>query len=831
MAIPLTFLAAANGKALAKTITADRTIPYPRVKAMNSHSHFVADNRDGLEEAFDLFVQNAAEGNTFLKGMLRKPLENESRAGQTDKYALTQTLVIDVDSLPMNDLPEAPYTREDVAAVARRVQEYLPEPLRHVSCIAHAGSSFGVAEGKVSMHLIYLLKRPVGPEGMKEWLIRLNFDDPMLRELLDLTPQNVAIKYIIDPVLAHNTHLLFIADPKFSGRSNPFEDNSQRWALLDQGPATIDLIPLLEDTCPQQNKQAIEKRLTELRKAKGLAKFKPKMRTVTGMAGDKIQVISNPDAMRVEFAYENDEFVYFNVNGGDSSAYFCPKHNPDIIYNFKNEPPFELAKANPAVYEWYIDKYSEVIRERSDLLPVVFRDFASDKHYAALVAPGKDAIERMAEIQKHNVDDWLAEQGRSVPDPIPTWDIEFDPQGEIVYDPHRKVLNRFQLNPILRNPIDIMPQYHCTLGEVGNKLGELCPTVAKIIWHITGSSETEYEYFLNWLAAVIQLRRKLATAWVFSGVPGTGKGVFYDYILRPLIGEAYARKKRIDHLEDKFDSHMAETLIAVYDEFRLQDARDASKALDKIKDEIAAETGEIRAMRQESQTRKLYANYLFFSNHTDAVRIEEGDRRFNVCPPQMRKLLDTYVGLEKDYDKIEEELPQFASFLMHYTIDERAARTCLENEAKERMKEAALSWHEQFCLALRRGDLDYFLDDLSGDIASSDVNEVFAQNSARKVIDEWIRCALINEPVISPVTHLYTVYCALAPQATTRKKFATMLSRNDVDVQRLRVGGVRERAIQVQFHSRYRTDEELEQLKTGKGPTFKENSSCQPALH
>jgi hypothetical protein len=829
MAIPLTFLEAANGKALAKTLTPTETISYPRVKRMNSHSHFVGDNRDGLEEMFSLFQRHSAGGHAFLKGTLRKPLENESRAGQTDKFALTQLLVIDIDGLPLDDLPSAPFSQTDVEQVARRVLHYLPEPLQNVSFIAHAGSSFGVVQDRVSMHLIFMLARPVGPEGMKEWLIQLNFENEQLRELLSLTPQNMSIKYIIDPVLANNSHLLFIAHPTFRGRDNPFTDDADRWALIDNGPVKIDLIPMLADVCPQQNKLAIDKRLNELRKDKGLQKFKPKMRTVVGMNGEKIRVVSNPDAMRIEYAYENDEFVYFNINGGDSNAYFCPKHNPDIIYNFKNEPPFELSRANPALYEWYIDKYAEVIRERSDTLPVVFRDFASDKHYAVLVDPAADAVTRMAEIQKANLDDWMAEQGRSIPDPIPTWDIEFNPQSEIVFDPYKKRLNKFQLSPMMRDPQEILPQYHCTLGTAGDPLKELCPTISKIIWSICGAAETEYEYFLNWLAAALQLRRKLSTAWVFSGVPGTGKGLFYDHILRPMIGENYARKKRIDHLEDKFDAHMAETLFVVFDEFRLADARDGGKTLNKIKDEIAAETGEVRAMRQESVTRRLWANYLFFSNHNDTMRIEEGDRRFNIAPPQMTKLQHRYPEIIAELPRIEEELPRFASFMMNYAINEQAARTCLENEAKERMKENAMGWHEQYCLALRRGDLDYFIDDLMEASASSDVTAVFTQNSAKKIVMSWINDALNKQPSIIPVPLLHDVYNALAPQETTRKKFATMLGRNDIAVQKIQHNGVRERGIVTTFFSKSYTDDELAAMLE---PTNRKDlTPCQPTTH
>lgn len=830
MAIPLTFLAASTGVPMAKTITAKKTIPYPRVKNMTSHDHFISASFDGLTEAFGLFRDHAALGHAFLKGSLRKPLENETRAGQTDKYALTQTLVIDVDSLPMDDLPQAPVSAEDVEILAHRVIQYLPKELHNVSCIAHAGSSFRIVEDKVSMHLVFLLTRPVGPEGLKEWLTQLNFENEALKELLTLTPQNMSIKYIIDPVLARNTHLLFIADPQFEGRESPFADERNRWALVSGEHHSVDLIPLLATACPQKNKLAIDTLISKLRKDKGLPKFKPKLRAMTGMGGEKIQVVANPDALNVEYAHENDEFVYFNINGGDSHAYFCPKHNPDIIYNFKNEPPFELAKANPGVHEWLLEKYADVIKEKSPVRPLLIRDREMDQHYSVTVDMSRDRVLRITEVQKANAGDWMAEQGYSMPDPIPTWDLVFDPQSEVVVDPHNKVLNHFQINTLLRDPVPLLPTYHRGLGEAKDAVESLCPTIYKLMWSICGSSDLEFESFTNWLAAVLQLRRKLTTAWVFSGVPGTGKGVFYERVLRPLIGEEYTRRKRLDQMEDQFDAHMARTLLVVMDEFRLADSSAGGKLLNKIKDEIASETGSVRAMRKESKDAKLWSNYLIFSNHTDVIRIEDGDRRFNVAPPQTMKLEHRYPEITEQLDRIDEELPTFASFLMHFTINERAARTCLENQAKADMKDAAMSWIEQFCMAIRRGDLDYFLYDLLSPSDSTDTLKVLTAITAKKVAVAWAQDALASRQSCIPVEGLLAVYNGLSDKEMTRKKFASMLAKHDVSVQKIQHNGVRGSYVLTNFRSATYTDEELANLLT-QHTTPQEQAQWQTPIH
>lgn len=824
MAIPFTFIESAKGVRLTKRIGAQHTEPFPRVRQLTSHSHYIAPSMDGLRELFDLMQDHASRGHAMLRGILRRPLVDESRKGQVDKFALTQWLALDIDGYRLPFDLQKPYTADTIRLAAEQILRQLPEPLQQVSYIAHASSSQGLKPdaSRVGLHLVFLLAAPVGPDGLKEWLLSLNFASDSIREQLTLSPQNTTLHYLIDPVMANNSHIMYIAPPTFEdGVTNPFQSDADRWVLVEKGAATLDLIPLLAETCPQQNRQNIDRTLTELRKARGLKKHTPRTRMMRSYQGDKVQVVTNPDQLRIDYAYENEEFVYFNVNGGDSCAYFVPKHNPDIIYNFKGEPPFEFAKANPRLYEWYCDKYRDVIRERAEILPLVFRDFTSDKHFAALVDVANDRVERIAEISKTNIEDWMADQGRSVPDPIPTWDYRFDPHSPTVYDPDQRSLNQYQMPAHLKEPCEILPQYHARLGEGLEAMRQLCPTIHTLMFHMSGGVPLEYELFLNWLAAAVQGRDKLATAWIFSGKPGTGKGLFYEKILRPLVGEDYVQRKRIDHLEDKYNGYLQKCLFLVYDEFRLSDSKNDSKVLNHIKDDIAAETGTVRDMYARPETTRLYTNYLFFSNHNDVIRIEDGDRRFNVATPQHVKLADAHPEVLEQLDRIEDELPQFASFLMHYTVDQRQARTCLENEAKARMKVAALAWHEQFCLAIRAGNLDYFIDDmLEMDMTNTDPAQVIKLHSAQKIVRGWVRDAIANEQTKIPVPNLLTVYSAMSPNETTPKKFASMLGKNDITIDRLRIDGKPTRAVLTRFTSYTQTPDELEKLLETKGTTF-----------
>jgi hypothetical protein len=49
-----------------------------------------------------------------------------------------------------------------------------------------------------------------------------------------------------------------------------------------------------------------------------------------------------PDSAVITEMKAERGFVYFNLNGGDSWAYYHPESNPDYIYNFKGEPSYLL---------------------------------------------------------------------------------------------------------------------------------------------------------------------------------------------------------------------------------------------------------------------------------------------------------------------------------------------------------------------------------------------------------------------------------------------------------------------------------------------------------
>ena len=353
MSAPINFISPTQNVRLSKTITDTGVIPYPRTKKLSSISHHVECSLGGLTELHKLLVDNAKAGNALLKGPIKEPIVNESRAGKTDTRASTPLLVLDIDGwVPENKL-EAPIKQTDLIRVAESVINLLPEPLCSTSYIVNASSSTGTKpSGEIGLHFFFLMDTSLYPSNLEAYFKSLNFSNDTIRDKLSLQASHMSLKWIVDPVVARNAQIIYIANPEFTNREDPFTTPEDRWALQTKDRHTCDLYQQVMTVNQADVDGKATKLLNKLRNERGLGKFKPRTRTMTVM-GERQRVLTNPDKLEMERnpVKDSDRFVYWNINGGDSNAYYNPIANPEVIYNFKGEPPFLLKVARDREHE------------------------------------------------------------------------------------------------------------------------------------------------------------------------------------------------------------------------------------------------------------------------------------------------------------------------------------------------------------------------------------------------------------------------------------------------------------------------------------------------
>jgi len=320
------FLSASNGTPLSKRFWKDshgsiQSDPHPRVRDVTSHR----ESLDSLEQFYDVIVQHATAGHCLLKGLLDRPLHNESRAGRTVPDAATQWMVLDNDGL--HDLE--PQGLIDLLG------------LGDVDYIVQYSSSAGIVPGKRGYHIFLLLDREYRPSDLKRWLKHQNLFIPDIGAQFSLTQTKTALRWPLDITVCQNDKLLYIAPASCDdGVLDEFVGERIQLVQRDSRRAHLEI-----PTSDKVNETAEHDRINQLRAREGLEQRQFRLKHTYD-----VDVMSNPDHCHVTGRKEERGFVYLNLNGGDSWGYYHHATDAKIIYNFKGEPNYLTKELLPEYY-------------------------------------------------------------------------------------------------------------------------------------------------------------------------------------------------------------------------------------------------------------------------------------------------------------------------------------------------------------------------------------------------------------------------------------------------------------------------------------------------
>lgn len=683
MSLKLSFLAASDGQPLTKTFTRpQKSQPiqksnYPLVSRFDSFSVEV----DSLKQMNDHLRYRAARGWCLLKGELLNNLKNESRAGTTSPDTPTEWLCLDFDGL-------TGVTTPDEALNLLGIEQ--------TSYIVQYSASMGIINDSFNAHIFLRLSEPALPATIKTWLRHLNLTTPDLRSQLQLTRSHNALRWPLDVTVNQNDKLLYIAPPEvFDGIKDPYKNKRIKLRSLKGWRETLDVARFKEADLPKVEKEQLVC-LNELRENLGL----PRKRQINTKTYQGQTVGSAPTVASVTGVKEDRGFVYVNLNGGDSWGYYFPMANPEILFNFKGEDNYALKEIAPELYAEYQEKaaaYRQEVSERklqqqeTGRAYLGFLDPVTDSYFRGYYDFDTDSLNVHRTNSLVKVQHFLKQHGQPVGDFIPEWNYEFNFASDVVFDPENKVLNRFQRSKYLREP----------------KRGAT-PTIDRILDHVTGSDEAATDRLINWIAYILQYRKPAQTAWLLHGIQGTGKGVLFNHILTPLVGEQYVQVKRLDEIEDDFNGYMQDCVFLLIDEIQISDAKHRSRAMSKLKNMIPEPKISVRAMRSDFIMVKNNSNIIFASNKPDPVEIDPTDRRINVANYQDDRLFLTHT----DIQNVHNELHAFAHKLLTYEVREADAIQPMDSAAKRHIQYLTRNSIDLFSDALREGALQYFFESM-----------------------------------------------------------------------------------------------------------------------
>lgn len=725
----ISFLGAA--KPLTKTITPTTKTAYPMVKNFTSDSKAI----DTIEQFYEHMCTAAATGKCLLKGALKQPLVNESRAGKTANSQTTNWICIDIDGMDAADIkiPAQDIDSTALAKLAERVIRRLPEELQEIDFIVQASSSLGLKSKEISMHLFFLLDNPITPQTLKKYLTNVNFLLPELHDSLQLTKLGWDVKYTLDRCLAENSRLIYITPPVFEDMKSPFKTDADRIVLVKKLDNHVSVEKLL-DVSMQDVTDIKNKKIKTLRKELGMPAGKPKYTSLT-VNGQKLNVLRNPTPGSLLKSYKARGFTYYNKDGGTSNSYYHSDTSPKIIYNFKGEPAFRWEDADPEGYQEYVEEFGDAIKQANPEENFAIIDRLNDGIYK--ITANENTRELLiVKSTEVNVGHFYREIGDIMPETVPRWTIGFDRTSHTMIDHGEKTINTYV-------PSMVILEAEKYDGKVSiNSIKKECPIIHQIMQHMLGGGAEEYEWFANWLANIIQAKTKPKTAWFLSGVQGTGKGIFYSKVIDAVLGYQNTAYHLTGIMKDKFNDWKVNKQLVVIDEFQLPKGKAGIEMIEIVKNWITEEKTSIRAMHRAAVNVPSIEGYMFFSNVHAMIKIETSDRRFNIAPRQ-EVPIDRMPFFDRAtvVETIENELQAFANIMVNVPINMSMVNTSLNNTAKKVAAAASRSIGESFITALHEKDIMHFYNLLLTDPsdAGSDLELQAAIVMGRTVIKRWLK--------------------------------------------------------------------------------------------
>jgi hypothetical protein len=667
MAFALTFLTASLP--LTKTIEklADNSYfktPYPLVANFTSETVPIKD----ITEFHAALIKRASSAKKpcLLKGILATPLVMESRKGTTNTNDSTGWVCLDIDDAKFSS-PE-----EVMRALGLETQSY----------VVQYSSSYKLGKNKnLSCHIFFLLSKVVAAPQLKAWLMHLNLTVPSLETNLTLSKSNASLHWPLDISTCQNDKLIYVAHPVFKGMPPPMRDD-ERIQLVMKKTHIYD-VSKMELKPIESLKKTAKDKLNALRTNAGIAPLKIKSKMV-----GEYEVQTGVGEIAAYEVIDCGEYNRLNLNGGDSQAYWHPKQDATYLHNFKGEASLLLKEVLPNYYADLVRnaKSNDATPSAQGDLLLAFREKVTASYWKGTWNPSTLTLDINTVKSELQLDHFLQGHGRSLGAFIPEWQIIFDPQNPVVVDEGDKIINTFIPTAFMRQ------------GKK-NKKGNF-PVIQRVLDSAVGTGEIQ-THFLNWLAVVWQEKRKPLTAWVLHGTEGTGKGVLFHDVLRPLFGKSHAVQKRATELGSQFNGWLEPALIVFIDEIDADMFVNAKAVEADLRTLITEPTVSIRRMRTDSYEVPNYSAFIFSSNKKRPVAIPAGDRRFNIGVFQQDKL----VISQDEINRIGDELEAFAHHLSIIKASFHTAKTVLQTEDRKAVQKMSITSVDQLANSIVAGDL------------------------------------------------------------------------------------------------------------------------------
>jgi len=236
--------------------------------------------------------------------------------------------------------------------------------------------------------------------------------------------------------------------------------------------------------------------------------------------------------------------------------------------------------------------------------------------------------------------------------------------------------------------------------------------ILRLITHLTNSDKQRAEWFINWLACFFQTLNRSQVSLLLRGPQGSGKGILFDEVIKPLFGQDQVIQINDKSLQTSFLGSIIEGRL-FYNLDEVQHDLASSKKVKNFLKALVTNSGIVLEKKFQNMEREtpLYGQVLITTNEPYALEIEPSDRRFTVYTTGDKLEAAEWLGYGSYRvlsNKIRDELEDFASYLYSYKTDTVLANKAQDTEEKEALVGATTDRFQQFAHAIKRKDLLFF---------------------------------------------------------------------------------------------------------------------------
>lgn len=689
----LTFLSAAVP--LTKTIAYSprtgeyTTTSYPMVTNVTSEEVVV----DNMEEFARQLHSFGLRSWSLLKGLVDRPLVDESRAGHAVTTAEHTWVCFDFDKV------DCPPTFD---GAVEAIYKYLPVEVHDVDAVIQlSASSLHPRARYLSAHIFMQLSYPVDTATLRDWLMSLNWTSPALQRELRLADSQRGLSYPLDSTVSSPAKLIYIAPPRTIG----YTPQSTEFVQFLPGERRSFTLPHFK----RVDANEVRVRVNEMREALGLGKLDYTVQTIGGQEFYKGEVEKGDELTIHDVKVSSSGHIRFNINGGDSLAYYVDLKRPNVIGNFKGEPFMFASEVAPKFYEQLRKAAPTAIKSQAKMSEntEILAFYATNRGSAVHIGT-YDRDNDLLRVDRSSTEAayaWLTQMGGAIGKAgLPHYDLAYDISSDVRYEEGYPVINLYARTEFIKLYGNI--ERTVPTDDILGRIGSEAPVFGKLLLSICGDDKDMVKRYINWLAFIFQERKKPGTAWLFWGTEGTGKGLLFEYMLKPIFGQDHCVQVLMKDIEGNFNSLLEGKLLVMIDEAEISRTRDPVEAMSRLRNWITEPKIVINEKHRVEESVPSFANFIVGANSTRPLMVSRGDRRWNV-PPRQEVRITIYPN-EMAVLEQGEELPAMAKLLGSVQVNQEWLRNPVESEAKKRLFEATHSMPEAVATALRSGDAGFF---------------------------------------------------------------------------------------------------------------------------